>query len=242
MCDPISIASATLAVGSTVANQMAASEVEQARNDALAAERLRQGKLDQEADAINLQSQDRYRDFEGQQEERTQQLGDFLKSQTAEEPARGIAMPESQSAITVQEEGRQRDVARAFTDQSAENLARLRSFGDLLGGIGRQQSRDAGLVSQLGNFKQGSQGVVPLEMQAAQSAGGGWRLLGDVLGSGAKAGMMAGAAGKGPSWDDLFGSPGQVATGPPRQLWFEPRPQPLPPETPDGVVRLPPLW
>lgn len=241
MCDPISIAGAALAVGSTVANQMAASEVEQARNDALAAERRRQGNLDREAEALNLQSQDRYRDFEGQQDERSQQLADFLKGQTAEEPARGIAMPESQSAITVQEEGRQRDVARAFTDQSAENLARLRSFGDLLGGIGRAQSRDAGLIGQLGGFKQGSQGVLPLELQAAQSEGSGWRMLGDVLGAGSQVGMMAGAAGKGPSWNDLFGSSTQVATGPPRQLFAQTGPRAVS-AGPASTVRLPALY
>lgn len=241
MCDPISIASAALAVGSTVANNMAANEVEQARNDALAAERRRQGKLDREAEALNLQSQDRYRDFEGQQDERSQQLADFLKGQTTEEPTRGIAMPESQSAITVQEEGRQRDVARAFTDQSAENLARLRSFGDLLGGIGRAQSRDAGLIGQLGGFKQGSQGVLPLELQAAQSEGSGWRMLGDVLGAGSQVGMMAGAAGKGPSWGDLFGGSGQVATGPPRELFAQTGPRVANPR-PASTVRLPALY
>lgn len=240
MCDPISIASAALAVGSTVANQMAAGEVDDARADAMAAERQRQQRLDKEAGALNLQSQDRYQNFEGQQDERGQQLAEFLKERTAQEPQSGMAMPESQSAITVQEEGNQRATARDFTNQQAEGLARLRSFGDLLGGIGREQSLDAAQIGQLGSFKQGSQGVLPLELQAAQSAGSGWRTFGDILGAGSQVGMAAGAAGQGPGWGELFGGSQPVASGPPRQIFPQTGTQTA--ARPANAVRLPALY
>src|SRR5699024_7589128 len=103
-----------------------------------------------------------------------------------------------------------------------------------------EQSRDAGLIGQLGGFKQGSSGVLPLELQAAQSEGGGWRMLGDVLGAGSQVGMAAGAAGKGPGWGDLFGGPGQVATGPPRQLFPQGPTQAA--ARPASAVRLPSLY
>lgn len=42
MCDPITIAGIALTAGSTIANTIAANRVQRARDDALAAERIRQ--------------------------------------------------------------------------------------------------------------------------------------------------------------------------------------------------------
>ena len=60
MCEPWTIASAVLAIGSTAANSAAQARVVRARNNALRAERIRQAALDQEAAALNTQSQNRY--------------------------------------------------------------------------------------------------------------------------------------------------------------------------------------
>lgn len=228
MCDPISIAGAVLTAGSVVANNRAAGSVERARNDALAAERIRQGGLNQEADAINARSRERYEGFQDREAQTQQDLAAFLRQRA--EPPEGAAqqvMPQSSSNITVSEEGRQRDRAQAFTDQSAENLARLRSFGDLLGGIGRDQSRDAGQVAQIGGFKQGwSSGVLPLEMAAANQRGGRTRMLADVLGG---LGSVATTAGAGGAWDGLGIGGGASAA-------------PVSPASFGGGLRLPSLY
>ena len=194
MCDPITIAGLALTAGSTVANSIGQSQVAAARNDALEAERIRQRALDQEAQALNTQSQDRYKDFSGQQDQKAQELGDYFAGQQIEgqaaagEQAAAAALPTSASNITVREEAKQRSAASQFTDQQGRALGELRAFGDLLGGIGRDQARDASLIGQIGGFKQGSSAVLPYELDAAASAGKGAQTLGDILGL---AGMAA---------------------------------------------------
>lgn len=178
----MTIAGVALTAGSTVVNSMAASKAAKARDGALAAERIRQGTLDQEADAINAQSQDRYKDFEGQQEAEATKLGDYFAGQTTPEPTAAEALPSSGSNITVQEESKQRGQARDFTNKTGEALGNLRSFGDLLGSIGRDQARDASLIGQIGGFKGGSSNVLPFELDEASQKGSGLKLFGDILG------------------------------------------------------------
>lgn len=200
MCDPLTIAGLALTAGATVANTVANNQVQAARNDALAAERIRQDALNREAEAINATSQDRYDDFEGQQAQEAVKLGDYFAGQTTEEPTTAEALPTSTSNITVQEEAKQRGKARQFTDASGQALGELRSFGDLLGGIGRLQARDANLVGQIGSFKQGSSGIVPYELEQAGQAGDGMKLFGDLLGGAGSVATTAGLSG-----GNLFG-------------------------------------
>lgn len=200
MCDPLTIAGVALTAGSTVANTMAANKVAKARDSAMAAERIRQGQLDQEAAAINTQSQDRYQDFEGQQEQEATKLGDYFAGQTTAEPTAAEALPTSTSNITIQEENKQRGQARDFTNKTGEALGNLRSFGDLLGSIGRDQARDASLVGQIGGFKAGSSNVLPFELDEASQKGNGLKLFGDILGG---VGGIATSAGL--SGGNLFG-------------------------------------
>ena len=188
MCDPLTIAGVTLALGSTAANSVAQSKVANAREDSMAAERIRQRGLDREADAINTKSQDRYQDFGGQENAKAKELGDFFKS-SGDTTAAGNAqaakdqiMPASGSNIVVQDEAKQRGAAKDYADQQAGALGTLRSFGDLLGGISREQARDAGTIGQIGGFKRGSANVLPLELDAAGQKGGTFRTLGDILG------------------------------------------------------------
>ncbi len=195
MCDPLTIAGLALTAGSTVANYAASSQIEGARNDALSAERIRQTALNHEADAINATSRDRYQGFEGQQTEQSQKLGDYFASQQAQEPTTAEALPTATSNIVVNEENKQRDKARQFTDASGAALGNLRSFGDLLGGIGRLQARDAGAVAQIGGFKAGSSNVVPYELDEAGHAGDGTKLFADVLGGLGSVGTAAGLGG-----------------------------------------------
>jgi len=195
MCDPLTIASLALTAGSTAANYAANQSVEAARNDALAAERIRQGTLNQEADALNLTSQDRYQDFAGQQEAKSQQLGDYFSSQSVPEPTVGSGLPSSSSNIVINEENKQRGKSKDFTDKTGAALGELRAFGDVLGGISRSQAQDASQIGQLGNFKAGSSNVVPFELDEASHAGDGMKLFGDILGGLGSVGTMAGLSG-----------------------------------------------
>jgi len=180
---------------------MAQSRVQKSRDQALAAERIRQRGLDQEADALNTQSQDRYQDIGGQQDERASQLADYFTEQQIENAtgnataAQDMLVPQSGSSVTVREEEKQRGRADEFSDQQGGALGNLRAFGDLLGGIGREQSRDASQIGQIGGFKRGSSGIVPLELDQANSAGDGMRLFGDVLGLGGSLATSAGLGG-----------------------------------------------
>jgi len=74
-------------------------------------------------------------------------------------------------------------------------LARLRSFGDVLGSIGRLNARDAGVLQQISGFKMGSNNALPYELDAAQQQGSGLRLLGDVLGGAGQIAVGAGLQG-----------------------------------------------
>jgi hypothetical protein len=200
MCSPLAIAGVALSIGSTVANTIAANKVDKARADAMAAERIRQGKLDQENAALNETSRDRYTDFGGQQEESASKLGDYFTENEAmaaqnDQQAVDAMLPTSGSKITVQEAGKQSNLAKAFTDQQGEALGKLRSFGDVLGGIGREQARDAGSIGQINSFKRASSGIVPLELEAANSAGNGMKLFGDILGMGGSIMMNGGLKG-----------------------------------------------
>jgi hypothetical protein len=199
MCDPLSITALALSAGGAAAQSVAASKAASARNDALAAERIRQNAFDQQAAAVNTQAQDRYQGFGDQQEERTAQLGDYFAGQAApEQTAAPASMPVSTSNITVREEGKQRDAARDYTDNQARALGDLRAFGDLFGTIGRGQARDAGTLGQIANFKQGQASILPLTLDAAASAGSGYDTFGRILsGLGSVAGM-AGASGVNP--------------------------------------------
>lgn len=190
MCTPMAVVGLALSAGSTALNSIAAGKAKRARDDALAAERIRQSGFDQEAQALNVQSQDRYVGFDDKQEDRAAELGDFFKGQKIEAQDDNAAataqsiMPQSGSDITVREEGARRADATAFADRQGEALGNLRAFGDLFGTIGRDQARDASLIGQIGGFKRGSSGVLPLELDAASEAGGGTRMLADLFGLG----------------------------------------------------------
>lgn len=218
MCDPLTIAGVALTAGSTVANYAAQQKVQRARDDAMAAERIRQQGLDKEAAALNTQSQDRYQDFEGQQDQKAGQLAEYFTGQDVAEPSAEAALPTSASNITVAEEAKQRAGAKAFTDRSGQALGELRSFGDLMGGLGRLQARDATEIGQIGGFKRGSSGVLSYELDDASRAGDGLKLFGDILGgvgglatsSGLSGGSLFGAGGD--PWNGLRAAAPKVST------------------------------
>lgn len=178
--------------------------MQKARDDALAAERIRQRGYDRETSALNAQSRDRYNDFGGQQDQRSQELGDYFadqkieqgsaNSQAAADMANSM-LPQSSSNITVAEEAKKRGEATSYAEQQGQALGNLRSFGDLMGEIGRAQARDNSLIGQINGFKQGSSNVLPTELDAASHAGDSWKTLGDYLGLAGQLGVSAGVSG-----------------------------------------------
>lgn len=176
-----------MAGASTVANSVGASKAASARNDALAAERIRQRGYDKEAAAINQNSQDLYSNFDADQTQKASDLGQYFQDQKISDAnanadaTAASTIPQSGSPLTVHETQKQSDAATAFTDQRGQALGNLRAFGDVLGTDSRLQGRNAALIGQIGGFKQGSSNVLPLELDAAQSAGSGYQTLGDVL-------------------------------------------------------------
>lgn len=201
MCDPLTIASIAATVGGYMANSAAAGKVEKARRGVLEGERVRQGNLDREAAALNDASQSRYKDFDGQQAAKTQELSQYF-TDAGELPA--PALPTGGSNVVTRSAKKSSAKAKEFTDQQAGALGNLRSFGDVLGDISLKQARDASQIGVVGGFKRASSDVVPLELDEANNKGAGLRLLGDVLGGAGQIGTFASLSGaKLPS---LFGS------------------------------------
>lgn len=182
MCDPLTLIGAVASAGGVAMNMAAQSRVQAARNDALRAERIRQRSLNNEADAINKNSQDRYKKFDRTQERNSKRLQDYYSSQDVPEPSKESALPTSNSNITIAEEAKQRDQASALTDRTANALGDLRSFGDTLGSRSLLQGRDANLVGQIAGFKEGSSNVLPFELEEANQKGQGLQLFADILG------------------------------------------------------------
>ncbi len=197
MCTPVMIAAAALEVGSIAAGQMATNAQTRARNDVLAAERIRQHGFDQQATALNNTSRERYNDFVPHQTAEADRLASLFQTSVAPDPnaSAGTILPSSSSGVVNQEIAKQRGNAQTFVDQQGHARADMKSFGDLLGDISTGQARDASQIGQINGFKQGSQGIVPLELQHAGEAGDNWQLLSAILGGLGDVGMSAGVNG-----------------------------------------------
>ena len=207
MCDPMTIAGVALTAGSTVLNYAANRKVEKARDEAMAAERLRQNTLDSEATALNEASRKRYDTTDEAVQNQSKSLGDYFAQQTTAEPTAAEALPSAgASNITVQEEAKQRAKARDFTEQSGKALGELRAFGDVLGSFGRDQSREAAKVGQIGGFKRGSSNVLSYELEDANRKGDKLKLFGDILGGFGSVAMSGGLNGGG-----MFGAAAPAA-------------------------------
>lgn len=188
------IASLFLSGLSAGANALGQRQADKARDSTLEAERIRQARLDQEAAALNVQSQDRYQDFSGKQDVRAKQIGDYLVDQSTAPVA--SMMPTSSSSIVLGEQAKQDATAAGYVGQQGRALGELRGFGDLLGTTTMLQSRDAGQIDQIGGFKRGSASVLPYELDDASRKGGGFKMLGDLAALGATVvGGMGGAPG-----------------------------------------------
>ena len=181
MALPLLLLSMGLSAGSALANSAANNAVSGARNKVFGDERTRQNALDAEIGALNTGARARYAGFGGQMADTGVGLGDYLKTRVTDAPG---MMPGGDNLVA-SELAKARAGAQAFTDQQSGARADMRSFGDLLGQISRGQSRDIGQIAQLGGFKRGSAGIVPVELDQASHAGDNMKLLADLLGGAA---------------------------------------------------------
>lgn len=172
--------------GSMVANTIAQNKRDNARASTLSAERIRQKQFDDEAFALNRRSQDSYADAGAKQGEASSNLAEMFKKVEEDRPSVDLptAPPESGNVVIGNRNAAAMDKAQAQTDERATNLAEFRSFGDLFGGLGRGQARDAAQIGTLQGFRRGSQGVLPLELEAANQKGQGLQLFADLMGLG----------------------------------------------------------
>lgn len=217
MCDPLTIAGLALSAGGIAANSAANAQVAKARTNALREERSRQQGFDQQAGGINTHAQDQYQGFQDQQSARGQQLGDFFTQQGPEAPTADKALPMSSNNLVVAEQAKQGDKAKAFTDKVGTALGNLRAFGDVLGTDSRATARDAGSLGQLYNFKQGSNAVLPFELDAASNAGNGMKMIGDIMGGLGSLATLGGLSGAFGATKAAAGAAG-AATGAPSSL------------------------
>jgi len=81
--------------------------------------------------------------------------------------------------------------AKAAGTQRATSQARLDAPSDVTLGNRIDNSHKMDILSMLGRFRQGSMGVLPLELTAASRKGGGLRMTSDLLRAG---GQITGAA------------------------------------------------
>lgn len=177
---------ALFTAGSVAANAIGRGQQSRAAADALRMERERQGRLDAEAQAVNTAARGRYDDMQGQTEAKASDLAGLYGEVAQEVPTRPIAAaPPTTSNVTVAAEGAERGRVAGNAADERGRLARLRAFEGVLGDIGVGQARDAGRIGQIGGFMRGSQNVLPMELNGAQTRGAGWMFLGDLANMGA---------------------------------------------------------
>lgn len=196
MCDPLTIAGIALSAGSAVANNAAANRQARAQTASMAAERTRQRMLDDEARAVNEQARSRFEDIPAQQEAEVSRLQQvFAGDANRGADVIAAAMPSSDSNITVSDEAAKRADATGFSNQQGEALARMRSFADMFGGIGRGVAQDGSQIGMIGGFKRGSQGALPFELESASMKGAGLRTVADLMNAAGGVSLNAGLSG-----------------------------------------------
>lgn len=181
------------AAGSAGLNYAAANKVDSAQAGAMSRERYRQKELDDQSFALNRQSRERYDDVNGKQAETGSNLAEMFREVQNEQPSIEMpTAPATDNVVVANRNAASSDKAQQQVDERADNLANFRSFADMFGGIGRGVARDTGELGTIAGFKRGSQGVLPLELDAAAQKGQGLRMLADVFNLGSS--MMMGPA------------------------------------------------
>ncbi|WP_068314929.1 hypothetical protein [Polycladidibacter hongkongensis] len=220
MCDPMTIAGIALSGVSAAANGARQSAIQDARDDAMAAERIRQKGFWGEQLKLNDESRAEFEDFEDKRQLETQSLQSLFET-NADTGAQPALMPDSSEIVNVNT-AKQSARAKQHTDRQAKTLAALRSFGNVLGDANIERAKDAQEIGMIGGLSRGSQSVLPMELEAANSAGAGAGLIADIAGGLGSVMTSGGLSGGGGS---LFGARGWGGT-------------PLPKPKPFGIPQL----
>jgi hypothetical protein len=209
----LAVAGAGAQLGSAAMGASAANKVARSTAQAMSWERAKQQDLQTQANAINDASRARYDNFGDQQAASAQSLGDYFASANGGAAPTAATMPASSSALVSNENAKQQANTAAYSGQQASALGNLRSFGDVMGTMNREQARDAGQVGQIDNFKQGDASVLPYMLDAAGHAGDSMKSNAALLGGLGQLGVSAGLANfGGGTLSSLFGGGGTTAS------------------------------
>ncbi|WP_439392540.1 hypothetical protein ACRQ5Q_24255 [Bradyrhizobium sp. PMVTL-01] len=176
-------------------NNEANDAVNNARAQALNAERGRQQAFDAEAKGVTDQSLGRYANFDQQMGADKDRLKTLFTTPTPGVSTPGYnaaALPAPGSDLVQREVNNKQALAHAYGIDQADKLAQLRSFGDVMGNIGRGVADDTGRVGQIGSFKKGSEAATQYELDSANRAGNTYKFFGDLLGGAGKVALTAG--------------------------------------------------
>ena len=215
MCDPLTATGIALSVGSTLYKSQGAkkntSRMVRARNDAAAAEDGRQRAYQDEANDVFNRTLPKFErgaqdvGVEQARQKREEKLTDAASGDGADE----YQAPTAGSAPTVVKSEIARRISDALTQgtKRARTQAALSAYGDNMFGNKVALGRSRGELAQVSDFASKSAGLLPYEMRAAaQNASRAPSIVGDLLGLAGSGATMAGMAGVGPSFGDLFGA------------------------------------
>lgn len=208
MCNPIAISLAMTAAGSA-AQAAGQARAQRAMDQARQAERDRQ--TDLQAGSNNLVSESLANASAASQGEQQGKATDARKASydAAQAAAPAAVTPTNTSnagdqnanSIVNTEAGQRSAAAHGYAAQQGNAKAALQGFADLQKTNDIYNNRMLQQQGQIGNFMQGSAGVLPYEVEAAGRKGNGLKSLGDILslggsavGMGAGSGMFSAAA------------------------------------------------
>lgn len=215
------IAALALAAGSAYANNRAQEAQMAARREANRNQLARQRQLQQEANALNEDVQERFerenveesmQELAGREEQRATEAIE----QGAEEFSPTAALSDDTPDVIREsgEKAKAKSLAEAL--RNARSLSALQGYG--LAGFENDLAlgRNATRLSQIGDFARGNQNIFQAELSDAQNAGGSWRSLGQILGAASTAagayGAFAPAAGNPSLYSGAMGNAATAAT------------------------------
>lgn len=127
----------------------------------------------------------------------------YSRNVKAFDPATSYLPGQGKSEVVAGAVQRGQNTAAAGALDEAKRRAALDAYIDLNLRNKVDLERSSQEIDMFGNFAQGSSGVVPLELAAANHAGDGKMRLGQILSGLGQAAGTAAAFGAGPSWGDV---------------------------------------
>lgn len=208
MCIPLAAAAIIASVAGSAAQAAGQRRAQKAQAGAREAERVRQKGFQDESAAAVTESMANA--SKGSQDTKQAQAEGERKSaydaatEAAQAPVaavgQNLAGDTAGNAVIGDELARQSSRATGYAGQQGSAKAAIQGFNDLQLGNALYNARQLQHQAQLGNFMQGSAGVLPVEMEAASHKGDGLKNFGSalsaagtIMGMGAGSGWFSGA-------------------------------------------------